>query len=494
MPTFRFAGMNTTAKPAAIDCFNPKSRQYGQCVDIVNCDLDEEHIATRRRGSLRVAEGDVTATWSDGIKAYCVTGGRLCSFDGTVLTVLSTTVSVLAECEFAAVNDVVVFSDTVVCGVIEGAVVTRIDNADDWAGVEDLAAWVASHYPADFQADASNFGVDAFKLSARPGSCLCTFNGALYYAIDNYVYCTKTFDVEHEDIRANVVAGYADPVTMIAPVADGLYIGTTTATYFLSGGGFVLDDKTGVVTGGFTQRQVAGWGPIRGTAVPVDTKYLPVLQAIDLAVLWATPMGICAGVNGGAVVNLSAGKITLSSAARGNALFFDNDGVYQYRVCLTGETWVLNTITLTHCRHLYAGITNLFGLGDACYAGSSRGLYRLTGDKDFAGEVDEADIDAYILTPASTCGQKTLINVNHAYVNSECADTMALDLFVNQTLAAEDYRLDFYIENGMHRGGAKLPRGIRGNTWQFRIKNVAGCDFTISGLEPVVNAATKRTH
>ena len=58
---FSFAGMNTLADPAS---FDPKK---GQCVDICNCDLDDEHNAIRRDGFNLVVAGDITSCWTSTI-------------------------------------------------------------------------------------------------------------------------------------------------------------------------------------------------------------------------------------------------------------------------------------------------------------------------------------------------------------------------------------------------------------------------------------------
>ena len=198
---FGCAGINILSDPTSI------AVESGQCVAIVNCDIDDEHNATRREGSIKVGTAIIAAAKTIRGVVYCVSGGYLCTFNGTAATPLTTDFTVLDTCEFEDVNAAVVFSDTAKIGIIEGSVVTRIDTSADWVDVTALETWVASHAPADpaqwnGTTSNSNFEVDTFKLSTLSGKCLESYNGALYMAIDNFVYMTKTHDVAGAQVGA----------------------------------------------------------------------------------------------------------------------------------------------------------------------------------------------------------------------------------------------------------------------------------------------------
>lgn len=512
-PIFKFAGMNTLADPAAIACFNGKSSQYGQCVDICNCDIDDEHNAISRDGFSLVQESAAAgARTIDGV-TYCVSGGHLCTFDGSLLTTLTVAFTVLDGTEFVAVNNVVAFSDGEKYGIIDGATVTRIDNAAAWTAAESVITWVTDHYPANFQAPAANFEVDAFKLPARAGRCLDFYNGALYYAIANFVFCTKTFDVEHEDIRYSVVAGFAEDVTMIGHVVGGLYVGTGKGVWYLEGGGIVVDEN-GKVAEGFSSRRVSEYGAICGTAVQSDATHVPSLQTQGEMVLWASPLGIFAGCGGGMAVNLSADRITLPDVTQGTAQFREKDGLYQYVVCFDTSaaifsdgfsdnlvintadlkgTWLVNLRTLAHSRYARYPFNSLFRRGTNYYGANCTGIYRFTGDTDFAGGIPLAQmVEAFVLTPAvSFTG--TAAHVPDIYLDGRCTGEMALDLIVDEETACEDIPVQFDDRPGTHRRRIKAPRGVRGVVWQFRLKNIAGSRFTAIGLEPVVAASARRS-
>lgn len=485
---FSFAGMNTLADPAS---FDPKK---GQCVDICNCDLDDEHNAIRRDGFNLVVAGDITSCWtSKDDVTYCVSGGHLCTFNGLIVTALTTAFTVLAACEFEQVNDVVAFSDNEKIGIIDGGTVTRIDKASDWVDVEQLESWVSANYPADPATAASNFEVDAFKLATLAGKCLHHFGGALYLAIDNFVYATKTHNIEHMDIRYNVVAGFADPVTMIHHGTNGLFVGTEKATYFLEGGGIVVDES-GKVQAGFSQVQVTPYGAIYGTAVQVHAGLIPQLQAAGMAVLWSTRVGVYAGLPGGVAINLSADKVTLPDVAAGVALHKVLNGTNQYIVCFADVTWILNLAKSTHSRFINYPFTSLFQNGSDCYGANSHGVFRFEGDVDYAGVAELAQkITAFVLTPSTDFGKKETKGLQALYVQARCGGEMAIDYTVNERLAFEDDVILFDDIASGHTLRAAPPRGMRGTFWQFKLKNVNGSRFTVFNIEPTVAVSAGRT-
>ena len=495
MPSFRFAGMNTLTLPTAIDVFNGKSKEYGQCVDIVNCDVDDEDNATRREGSTLIVPSVATSGWGNGDKGYCIVAGRLNSFDGAVLTILDANLVVGADCEFAAVNDVVVFSDGTIIGIIDGATVVRIDRPADWVDVTDLAAWVAAHAPADPAKwngtdTNSNFQIDAYKLATLAGNCLCCYGGALFLAIDNFIYVTKTFDIEHMDIRYCVVAGFAGAVTFIKDVNGGLYVGTTKGCFFLPGGGIVVDEK-GTITEAFSQRQANDFPAIKGTAVRVAAEFLPQFQAAGMVVLWATAQGIFAGMEGGTVLNLSRDRVKLPTAASGKALFRDVEGLRQYLVSLGSEVWVLNVASQAHSRYQGYVFTSIMAVGDHLYGTHASGIFKLEGETDAhrAG----AKVDAYALTPAPDFGNKNVKWAESLYLLAACSGDITVDYYVNGKLAFAGDTIIFDDLEEAHTRRAHPPKGLKGTTWQLKISNVDGGRFTFTELQPGMVASSRRT-
>jgi hypothetical protein len=356
---------------------------------------------------------------------------------------------------------------------------------------------VTSHYPADpakwnGTVSNSNFEVDAFKLATLAGKCLHFFGGTLYLAIDNFLYATRTHNIEQMDIRYNVVAGFADPITMVHHVSNGLLVGTTKATYFLEGGGIVVDEQ-GKFQAGFSQVQVSPFGAIYGTAVQVHAGSIPKLQATGMAVLWSTSMGIFAGLPGGVAINLSADKVTLPKVASGVAQLRDVDGLRQYVACFDTETWLLNLVTLAHSRFVSYPFTSLFHRASDYYGANSHGIFKIEGNIDYAGVPELAQkIDAFVLTPSTDFGKKEAKGLSALYVQARCTGEMAIDYFVNEELVYEDDVILFDDQQSAHTLRSVPPRGARGAFWQIKLKNINGSAFKVFNMEPAV-AVSSRT-
>ena len=491
MPTFRFAGMNTLADPTSI------SLESGQSVDICNFWLDDEHNATVRDGYTRVLPGHLTAAWQkDESGAYVVEDNILKWFDGITttpcLTLVDTVFMLVAfppgPVDFCAVNDIVVVSNGSFIGVIDGTDVIRLDRATEWSEVLNLESWVKDHYPADYQATAGNFAVNAFRLAALPGLCLEFFNGALYLARDNFVFCTETFDIEQMDLRANVVAGFPDPITMIAGVTDGLYVGTTKGVYFLSGGGFTFDAQ-GTVSGGFTQRLIAPAGVLPNTLVKIAPSLLPLVKAQETVVVWSSPLGVFSGTSGGSVRCLAEGKVLFPLAGspgiwpRCAAQFFGKDGVYQYVVSIQGAAWVMNTNSLTFARYECYDFTGFCTIGNNRYGVGPHGIYLLAGTHDFTGEVGQQVIDAFILTPVSDFGIAQKKSLEALYVVGRINGDLDLGIAVNEVSVPGFVTIHGDHQPGNHRIRGKPPKGLAGTCWQFRVKNKNGNRITAKELE-----------
>ena len=467
---FGFAGMTDLIDATSIPV------DSGQCVDIVNCDLDDEHNASRRAGYTKVSA--TVATSFSG--QYCVSGGYLCSFDGATVTPLTTAFSVLATCEFKAVNDVTVFSDNEKIGIINGATVTRIDTAANWVDVATLETWITDHYPADPAEwngvdSNSNFAVDAFKLATMAGKCLEFFDGALYLAIDNFIYRTTTFNVAKMDIRYNVVAGFPHTVTMIAKTKGGLFVGTEGGLYFLPGTGLWIDGS-GTKQGGFKQVDIAATPVYYRSLVFIEGEQAQLVKNDSQVAIFTTSKGIMAGLPGGNVVNLSQNKIDLPYAGQSVASVFRAP---HYIISFSGgRTVVLNANTGTHSRYTNTVFESLFMYAGVCYGAKAAGIYSLTGATD-----DGTLINAYITTPAPDFGSRKRKTALIIYLQGRCSGEMLVNVYSNEGDASEDLTIEFDDDAGMHRRRTKGPKGIKGTNLQFKVSNVDGLDFTISSLE-----------
>jgi len=498
----RFAGENTLADPSSI------TLDSEQCVSAINHDIDDEGNAVSRDGFSRVNDVATRAMFGQ----YCVQNDKVCVFDGTVTIPLSEDITV-GDVHFEMVNEMVVFSDGLVFGLIENGAISLVDNVTDWATLsDDIEQWVKDKAPADFQAVVSNFEVDMFKLSTLAGKFPTFYDGAIYLAVDNFLYRTKAFDVGHMDIRYNIVAGFAGNITAVRKTADGLYVGTATGTYFLNGHGFLITPEGGMQAG-FEQKKVDNYGIIEGTAITVSAGSVPHLkQSEGEVVLWASRQGIMAGLAGGNVVSLSVGKTQLPNATKGTAFLkeFTESKLKQYIVCfdvtdtvfdVNNEliptacigTWVVNLTNLAHSRYRGYPFNSFHKLNDIYYGASKLGIFTLGGSLDFANVPGLTRlITAPLLSVVTDLGEMNDKFIPSVYVLCRCEGNLLVDVYVDEVLASEGHPVDFDDSAGMRRRRCKLPKGLHGTNWQFLLYNKDGERFTAAALEPVMVKSSSR--
>ena len=160
------------------------------------------------------------------------------------------------------------------------------------------------------------------KLLQRPplATALAYFNGRIYLASGRDVWATELYLYDWVDS----VKGYLpfeNDVKVLAAVADGLYVGTETAVWYLSG---PFNEMRRV--------QVANYGAIPGSAQAVPSNLIPDELSRDTrgGTLIMTKQGLCIGMDGGQFVNLMQSRVIFPDAVRANSLFRMQDGVNHY--------------------------------------------------------------------------------------------------------------------------------------------------------------------
>lgn len=478
--SFLFGGMNNADDPASIGrpdtTARVRDRAYTQCADIVNCDIDDNLVATRREGGTLLISAQITSAWSGDAGALLITGehNHLHTYVGGMLTVLGNSPALQPDVEFCQVNDIVVFSDGITMGYIESNIPYIITAPSETTDILDLETWVKLTAPNNVE---PNLEIDAFKLATLAGKCLEFYNGAIYLAIDNFVYCTKTFNIQSMDRRYSVVAGFKGNVTMIKAVSDGLFIGTTEGVYFLNGAG-VKGSGPGVE--GFTQKRVLPFGTIKGSDITAPANKVKLLKAEKLAAVWTTPDGIYAGADGGRVVNLSDQQMLIPAGDRAASMLRESDGAAHYVLSLSGGAIVVNLANATHSRYTnYDFHAFLEADGEICGVNAT-GVVALTGEADFDG----AQIDTALVTPVADMDTSQLKRISDAYLQVRTAGSMKLAVAVDEVEIAVD--LPFAAPNrgsaGPRQLRCKLPRGAKGTTWQLKVSNMDGCRFEAFNL------------
>jgi hypothetical protein len=162
---------------------------------------------------------------------------------------------------------------------------------------------------------------------------LCYAFGRIWGSSGADVYYSEPFKLGWFKLASNKFS-YDSPVTMIAKVPTGLFIG--------------LEDRTRFLAGTEPDQMVqsdAGAGSIKGTLdycnnVPDLSSTLNTSEKglVDVPV-WLTTEGIVAGTTSGTLYNLTKNKLKMGIPSSGASLYRNMEGTFQFLTSFkTGET------------------------------------------------------------------------------------------------------------------------------------------------------------
>lgn len=140
-----------------------------------------------------------------------------------------------------------------------------------------------------------------FMYPAPAGSIMAFYGARVLIAVGPVLYASRPNGWELFDIRRDFKQ-FTDDITLIQPVDDGIYVGTTTELAFLAGAEF---DK-------MTYRQVVAGRVVLGSGVSVRGDLVQGGQGA--AMLCIADGVICAGFNGGNLVRMTEGRYSTDVA------------------------------------------------------------------------------------------------------------------------------------------------------------------------------------
>lgn len=169
-----------------------------------------------------------------------------------------------------------------------------------------------------------------FKQPPIVGHITVPFNGRILIARGRRLYCTDAYAPELLDLRRNfVMSGH---ITLVAPVEDGVYLGTEDEVIFLAG-----DDPSK-----WTYKRLLAYGAIGGTVAYGDAEDV-IPDAAGPVAIFGTEQGIVAGFNGGATKNLTKDRFQYPVTERGAGIVRAHGGMIQYLMVLEGTATAGNT-------------------------------------------------------------------------------------------------------------------------------------------------------
>jgi len=294
------AGINNKADPARLK-FDPQTG-IADLAEGVNVDVDDTGRPKRRLGYALTAEtGYMHSIFCDGGLCLGVSGSSLYWIGNDYSkTLIRSNLTLNARMGYVQVGDNIYYGN----GYEKGIVLSTGVHRD----------WTAATYS----------GPTTIKTMSDPPI------GYLFALMGGWIY------IAHQDEAGNYLMWFTEPfayswvdyardaywwesrITMMRPIADGMYASDSKATYFLAG----RDPKK------LERIKVADYPAVMGTDLNVPGHRVAGGQLLQGEIaIWTSHQGICIGGVGGQFFNLTDEKLALPEAVEGSAIFTD-DGRY----------------------------------------------------------------------------------------------------------------------------------------------------------------------
>lgn len=158
-----------------------------------------------------------------------------------------------------------------------------------------------------------------YMAGPPPGQALAHFNGRLYVAENKYLWYSQPYENELFD-RVGGYIVFSSAIKVLAPVSDGIFVGSEDETVFLSG----ADPSE------FRRIRVAPYGAVLGTAREIPAHYFKDGSVPSPLWLWASERGVCMGATGGLFRDVTGGRYQLPPSVSGASLFKIRGGTPQF--------------------------------------------------------------------------------------------------------------------------------------------------------------------
>jgi hypothetical protein len=294
----------------------------------VNVDLDDAGQLRRRRGYTLVSAGVFHSLYrSDGGAIYGVKDGALGLINPDYTFVSLKAGAGDERIAYAQVGDRVYFSSPDISGQID----TTTNTVSDWGAVTDANTWLSP-----VVAPTETLTEIRGKLLGKPpmAGFLAYYNGRIYLAHGQTVWATELYLYNYVDKTRNFMMFEAD-ITGLAAVTDGVYVGTETGVYFLSG-----------AFGEMRRIRVSADGVIPGSMINASTEDIKkdTTSLSRSAALMLTRSGLCVGYDNGVFAEITDERVWLPEIESAAVLSRRQDGVRQYvAVANSGGTPASNT-------------------------------------------------------------------------------------------------------------------------------------------------------
>lgn len=207
-------------------------------------------------------------------------------------------------------------------------------------------------------------------------------------------------------------------------------------------------------------------------------------------------MAVVSSLYGGASITISGGgSVSIPGLFTGHALLsIEGGGTLQLIQVSPPQpvtddvvTWSLNTATGGHSTYTNYGFNSFVRIGNDYYGFSGAGIFRLDGETD-----DGTRIDWQVKTGISTFGTFKLKYIHDARVTMRADGDIAMREIVDEQTDRSQAIIYSDERYGIHARRVKLPKGIKGTSWQFEVYGEkTNADIKELSVEPLASQRTQ---
>ena len=288
--------------------------QLGDLSAAVNVDIDDAGQLRRRRGYVPISAGHHHSLAEVSGRVVVVRDGTLGFLDAGLRfdPIVEVGTDPLA---YTSVGTTIYYSSRSASGKIVNG------QPQPWGDRDGAGQWISPVIrPTE------TLGAIAGRMLSAPplATEIELYKGRIYLASGPVVWATELYLYDLVDKNRNYVL-LEDDVTMLAAVGNGLYVGTARQLLFLGG----------VLSKGLQLQTVLDTPVLAGSMVQVPlSKVHPQARQGPVpegdAPVFMTGAGICLGLDGGEVFNLTQGRVVFPQAQRVAALYREDQGANSY--------------------------------------------------------------------------------------------------------------------------------------------------------------------
>jgi hypothetical protein len=412
-----------------------------------NVDYDYTGRISRRRGW---GSTDITSACHSlaGFESGClfISGGNLCRLGTDFSSTVLRSVTANARMSYVEVADKIFFMNGVERGFIRAGV------AESWT------------LPAVIR------GYETTRVYQAPpiGQIVSFYRGRVYIVVGDVIWYTEVYGPNLVDYHRNNIP--LDSVCqMFHPVKEGIFVGTASQVLFFRGNG----------PGEFTIETAYPVPAIRGSDVEIETSVVGDRSMTGVGVIWTSSEGICLGLPGGMVHNLTQRNLKYEVGTKSASVLMGDRYICSMADTSLGPlTLMLNVERLAAGQYINYTFNSFAKFGKRYLGANSSGIFVL--DED---DLDETDhINSWIKLPVTDFGFQGGKRIRFIEMSYETDASLKVTPIADEEAGNSIEFVPGSRSNKQEEQKVAVGRYLRGRDWSLVVENLDGADFSIDRI------------